>query len=414
MSSRIKPSDSAKPNTAELTELVLARCIGAFALVLIALALPDLLQGDGPHMSLDYAVFVFMIPSLTVAAMIPRKRGDVRRIFAGGAALMILAGFLLWHLAVIGNGLSADARPWSWGIAGAGIGLASVARNNRLAGIYGAVFAVLVLLIPLMPAGSMRSWAESWQDALLTVAMTAVIVAPIWALRLAVQESDRFAVEAVEKFAEVARFEAVRKEKRRIDALTHDIILSTLIVASQARTQVVQDAAGRAAIDALAQLEGLKHDAGALQGASVTVGDWLIGLGSAVAACGATLQMGGAKCPQTALIPLEVAQALTQAANEAVRNSARHAPGARIELRPSFPGHEPSAHGAAAVVLEIEDNGPGFDPETPQTERMGVAASIVGRMRDVQGGASVESRPGAGTLVRLHWPRGGAGHGSEN
>ncbi|WP_218713270.1 hypothetical protein [Arthrobacter sp. BF1] len=35
------------PNTVEMTEVVLARSIGVFSLLLVALALPDLLQNTG-------------------------------------------------------------------------------------------------------------------------------------------------------------------------------------------------------------------------------------------------------------------------------------------------------------------------------------------------------------------------------
>ncbi|MFQ4147429.1 ATP-binding protein [Arthrobacter sp. LAPM80] len=402
-----------RPNSVELTELVLARCIGAFALVLIALALPDLLKGDGPTMGPDYAVFVFLIPALTVAAIIPRRRGDLRRIFAGGAASMIMGGFLLWHLAVIGNGMSPDARPWQWGIAGAGVGLMSVARNNKLAGIYGFAFAFLVLLIPMMPAGASREWADSWQDALLTIAMTSVIVAPVWALRGAVLEQDRIAVEAVEKFADAACSEAVSRERRRLDSLTHDIILSTLIVASQSRSHEVESAAARGAVAALAQLDVVKHDAETSDGGSLTVAEWLSRLRTVVGSGGGgvPVHLAGAPQPVPVQIPLLVARALTQAAAEAVRNAAKHAPVANVQVNVSFPWHKPDALCTANVVVEICDDGPGFDVTAMPLKRMGVRGSIMERMQDVQGTAGIFSSPGSGTLVRLQWQRGRGSHG---
>lgn len=417
-----EPSRAAiKPNTVALTELVLARSIGVFALLLIGLALPDLLQtpGAGP----DYVVFVVLIPVLTIAAMVPRKRAVLRRYFAGTVAWMILLGFLLWHLGFIGNGLSPDARPWSWGIAGAGVGLAAVAKSIKMASIYGLMFSVLILFIPLLPAGSGRQWSDSWQDALLTLAMTAVIVAPIWALRRAVREQDEAAVDAVEKFAEAARSEAVSLERRRLDALTHDIVLSTLIVASQARTQEVVEASRRAAVASLAQLEAVKRDAGASARDHLTVHEWLGRLGDAVGSLG--VQVAAPAPAGVRQIPLLVGRALSQAATEAVRNAVAHAPNAAVHVSVDFPGQRPgheaapvdveadgidadeSDAGTDTVVLVISDDGPGFELHAVPLERMGVRGSIIERMHQVNGSATVTSSPAGGTLVRLQWPRDG-------
>ncbi len=402
------------PNTEDQTELVLARSIGAFALLLIALALPDLLQGGGNRMGVDYVVFVVLIPVLTVATMVPKKRGNLRRLFAGAVAWMILLGFLLWHLGVIGNGLSPDARPWSWGIAGAGVGLAAVARNNKMAVGYGLLFSVLVFIIPVLPAGTSRQWADSWQDSLLTIAMTLVIVAPIWALRVAVRAQDRAAVDAVEKFAGAARLEAMSLERARLDALTHDIVLSTLIVASQASSQEVADAARVAAVAALAQLEAVAHDDGTSDGGSVTLDEWLGRLAGAVAGSAVVVEAPGEGKPVPASIPVTVARALNQSAAEAVRNAAKHAPGAGIRLSVHFPGHQPAGGELAHVVVEVEDSGPGFDVDAIPLERMGVKVSIIERMHGAGGSAQIISTPETGTLVRLQWRQGRGGHGPED
>lgn len=399
------------PNTEDQTELVLARSIGAFALLLIALALPDLLQDGGSRMGLAYVVFVVLIPVLTLAAMVPKNRGGLRRLFAGTVAWMILLGFLLWHLGVIGNGLSPDARPWSWGIAGAGVGLAAVARNIKMAVGYGILFSVLVLIIPVLPAGTSRQWADSWQDALLTIAMTLVIVAPIWALRGAVRAQDRAAVEAVQKFAGAARLEAVSVERARLDALTHDIVLSTLIVASQATTRQVLDASQVAAVAALAQLEAVKHDDGTSDGGTVTLAEWRGRLAGAVAGSAVVIAEPAEGQPVPAVIPVPVARALNQSAAEAVRNAAKHAPGAPVRLRVEFPGHQPGSADLGHVVVEIEDDGPGFDVDAIPLERMGVKVSIMGRMHDAGGSARIISRPGTGTLVRLQWEQGRGDNG---
>lgn len=59
---------------------------------------------------------------------------------------------------------------------------------------------------------------------------------------------------------------------------------------------------------------------------------------------------------------------------------------------------------AIAVVVEVTDDGPGFDPAGVPPHRYGLRESIRGRMAAVGGRAEVRSAPGAGTTIRLEWP----------
>jgi signal transduction histidine kinase len=86
-------------------------------------------------------------------------------------------------------------------------------------------------------------------------------------------------------------------------------------------------------------------------------------------------------------------EALAGAAREALRNAARHAPGA-----PIFVFAQASPDGAEVFV---RDEGPGFELAGVPTERRGVRDSIVGRMTAVGGSAAVESHPGEGTEIAL-------------
>ncbi|MFG1676896.1 sensor histidine kinase [Micromonospora sp. NPDC049282] len=97
-------------------------------------------------------------------------------------------------------------------------------------------------------------------------------------------------------------------------------------------------------------------------------------------------------------VPAEVAAALADSAAAALANVARHAPGATTALRLTREGD--------AVVVEVADDGPGFDPATVPAHRYGLRESIHGRMATVDGRAVVASAPGAGTRVRLEWPDG--------
>jgi signal transduction histidine kinase len=90
------------------------------------------------------------------------------------------------------------------------------------------------------------------------------------------------------------------------------------------------------------------------------------------------------------------AEALLQAAREAVRNAAHHAGGVvRVVFDP-----DPST---GELVVFIRDAGPGFDPQQLPAERRGVRDAIIGRMEHAGGSASIETGPD-GTEVVLRVP----------
>ncbi|MCO1599133.1 ATP-binding protein [Micromonospora sp. RHAY321] len=95
-------------------------------------------------------------------------------------------------------------------------------------------------------------------------------------------------------------------------------------------------------------------------------------------------------------VPAGVADAITDSTYAALSNVVRHAPGAQATLR--------LTRNAVAVVVEVTDDGPGFDPASVPPHRYGLRESVRGRMAAIGGRAEVRSAPGAGTLIRLEWP----------
>jgi signal transduction histidine kinase len=67
---------------------------------------------------------------------------------------------------------------------------------------------------------------------------------------------------------------------------------------------------------------------------------------------------------------------------------------------------------AGGCLIEVDDNGIGFDRASVPGERLGLRMSIEERMANAGGSAEIVSRPGQGTTVLLAWPAGAAGGAS--
>jgi signal transduction histidine kinase len=107
------------------------------------------------------------------------------------------------------------------------------------------------------------------------------------------------------------------------------------------------------------------------------------------------------------LLPAHAADELVLAVRAALDNVARHCPDGTsvwilIEDEPEEPG---------SVVVSLRDDGPGFAQERLEQAaaagRLGVAQSILGRIRELGGSAGVVAVPGEGTEVELRIPRPG-------
>jgi signal transduction histidine kinase len=89
--------------------------------------------------------------------------------------------------------------------------------------------------------------------------------------------------------------------------------------------------------------------------------------------------------------------ALAGAVGEALMNAGKHGRATHVTVYA-----EPSDVDNA-VLCSVHDDGEGFEVERVQ-ERVGLSRSIRGRVEEVGGRVEVESRPGAGTEVRLWLP----------
>ncbi|WP_375405906.1 sensor histidine kinase [uncultured Amnibacterium sp.] len=228
------------------------------------------------------------------------------------------------------------------------------------------------------------------QDGLYAVLFSAVFAGlAVGALRAGRAVDD--AAAAAVSTTHDAQDERIRSDERaRVNGLVHDHVLTTLLVAARGpSTSAAVDA-----VEALEQLRRLTEPGEEQQSLPDTVLlDRLRSLLSTIAPTARAVIDGTPSSP----LPPKVIDALVGATGEALRNSRRHGgAGASIELHVS--------RGPDVLEIAVIDDGVGFDEHAVPANRLGIAASIVGRLRSVDGAADVYSHRGRGTAVRLRWP----------
>ena len=215
------------------------------------------------------------------------------------------------------------------------------------------------------------------------------------------RDFDRATLAASETAARQAEEEARSAASERLQLLVHDELLSTLSLAARVGPSL-RAAVARQATRARRLLRELPAAPG--MPSTVDSAAFATRVADAVAE----------EAPDTRLeldtdarraVPLdaEAADALLGAVRQALANSAAHAgPGAHrtLSLR----------HDETGVRIVLGDDGVGFARDAVSPARMGIAASIEGRMRTLPGGdAVIDSLPGAGTTVTLAWRPASAG-----
>jgi signal transduction histidine kinase len=304
-------------------------------------------------------------PVRVVAALLPL--GIIALAALGG--LILIADDLRTRLGLAQKGLT----PWQrlTGTADGWVGIASAPW--RLVG--GLALVGLASVFGLGFIGA-NSGSGLMQLALLLVlggGAAAIIATPLLIAGLA--RSDR------------ARLTTAREdERRRVAAHLHDSVLQTLAL-------VQRQAHDPAAVTRLARRQ--EHELRAWMAGEVELGTETLGaaLRDAVAE---VEDEHGTHVELTILGERALdrgTEALVAAAREALRNAARHAPGAPVYVF--------AQAGPDGAEVFVRDDGPGFELATVPAERRGVRDSILGRMAAVGGSGTVESRPGEGTEIAL-------------
>jgi signal transduction histidine kinase len=209
----------------------------------------------------------------------------------------------------------------------------------------------------------------------------------------------QIAQRAEQALAEAIRVQGATAERERLSREIHDGVLQVLALVRRRGAELGGDAAelGRLATGQEAALRALVS-----AGPRVDHADGLVDLRELLADPARAPHIHVASPATPVLLPAAAAQQLAAAVGEALHNVKHHVgPEADAWILVESTPEE--------VVVTVRDDGPGIRPDRLATAaaegRLGVAQSIVGRLRDLGGKAVIHSAPGDGTEVELHVPR---------
>ena len=303
------------------------------------------------------------------------------------AVACVLAATRLLPIAAPGDAL-ARMHPmlgWYFVIAAA----AAVVLTRRWRFIFVVALVPLLVMVNAMAIGELQF--VSLEDVMLDTATNlATIGALTWLLRLA-ETSDASGAQQRAQAVELAAHQASTRAQHEANSFIHDHILSALIaVANGLPDRAALRGSARQALDSLSTGTAVASPVAA----RMLLNDVAGRVGVMAGEIRTDVVLSGEH-----EIPPEVAQAITEATLEAVRNSLRHAGSddAPVTRRVTLTSD------ACGISIEVSDNGCGFDPAVAGRGRQGVSGSIIARMQDVGGRATVESAPGEGACITLRW-----------
>ena len=328
----------------------------------------------------------------------------ITNLFAGvaGWTALMTTGFAVHGIVVMfvllatplgfAEPLAVGQRPWVWWALGLGAVIFAIGVKSRVR--YWFILAIGIGWLWVFGfALENQNIQVAILDALYVIVFALAIVSLTDLVRDGAAAVDEANSKAIATSLEQARVDAVERERQRLDALVHDQVLHSLLLAAKADTK--EDAAGvvRSAESALASLNRVR------EGTSTTVSS--IGLFQAIEKAAKRLDrriVTDVTGADSLLMPAEVAEALTEATMQAIDNAIQHSSARSIQVSLRASG--------GIMEFTIKDDGIGFRMDRVSRNRIGIRTSIIGRMRSVGGEANITSSAQSGTTVSLRWSNG--------
>lgn len=315
----------------------------------------------------------------------------------GFAALSICTIFALltWAYQLDGGALQVGEKPWMWwglGIAGISAvgGFGIVASSSILVALPSIWFLIEVsnVGVPVDPWLAMEESAFSF---LFSMVLAVLVVVLRYESSKVDEANQKFSEAAIE----LAKNDAIHRERDRVDALVHDSVLTTLLVAANASDSAAQHDARELAIAAIRKLETAQDSSSDEH--TITINSLFSALSISILRQDEHVSITS-EGQSDLQVPGYVAEALTEATLQAVANALQHA-GAESKVEVFLKGLP------SGVKVVIKDDGKGFRASRIPKNRLGLKLSIIGRIQSVGGKGFIDSKLGVGTNIILEWSK---------
>ncbi len=308
----------------------------------------------------------------------------------------VLIAMLRWpSLVVDPAALPEGFQAWVWWLVGTATISMGVVNPRWLGWVYLVVASTSWYLLDTSIYGGSGDWEIALQDSIYVFLLGGTVSSLVRLTREGAKRADEANSISIAKAVEQAQIDATERERQRIDALVHDRVLNTLLVAAKANSPADYQAASTAAAEAVASLESAATEQESSSGVT-TLGLYRSLRKAALRAShDISVEIVSAGLEE---IPSEIAQSLTEATLQAIDNALRHSAASRIRLILGHPD-------AAGIAIQVNDDGKGFNLERLPKDRLGIRASIQARIESVGGSAKISSEVGEGTTVELRWSR---------
>ncbi len=308
----------------------------------------------------------------------------------------VLIAMWRWPLMVVDPAiLPENFQAWVWWLVGTATISMGVANPRWLGWVYLVVASASWYILDTSIYGGSGAWDTAMQNSVYVVLLGGAVSSLVRLSRDGARRADEANSIAIAKAVQQAQTDAIERERQRIDALVHDHVLNTLLVAARASSEADQRSAAQAATEAIASLQSAVTEQDSE--IKVTVLGLYRSLRKAALRASGDVQVEIISAGLEE-ISVEIAQSVTEATLQAIDNALRHSNARQIRLKLGQPEGE-------GIFVHVKDNGKGFNPDRIPKDRLGVRTSIQARMNSVGGQAKISSEIGVGTTVELRWSK---------
>ncbi len=370
---------------------------GVYSFVLVAITVEALVNGQSQLQYLNPLVFytsVAILLALVSGFLVSHWVYRVQWLWPKLIALNALVLLGTWPLHFDSSAPVPESfKPWIWWL----LGVSAIAAGASFRFLFGLSYIAFVsvawFVLRTSASGGSGESVLALQDSLHLLILSSIGTAMILVLRWQAAKVDFANDKSISSGIESAQREALDLERSRIDALVHDSVLTTLLIAAKAQTPEQIESARSSANQALKKLDAARVLSSNLE--TVTLVSFFEALEQRIRDLSVDFQISIEKVNNLPL-SASVSEALTEATLQAVDNSIKHA-GNATKKKVLLQGQ------GISLKIVVSDNGRGFRPAKISKSRAGIKTSIIDRVKMVGGQVFINSAPGKGTDVVIEW-----------